>query len=153
MSTLQQPRRQNRAGRTGRDKLVRLLLVVVCLIVVFLLGFYGIQISTRVGTLLGLFEIGVFTALAIWLIVDAGSDNTLKVFGTSFATVPGFEGVSGVIAGSVYTILAFIGFEAAAPLAEEARDPLRTIVRSVVLSCIGIGIFYVLTTYAAVVFF
>jgi amino acid transporter len=122
-------------------------------IVVFLLGYYGIQISTRVGTLLGLFEIGVFTALAIWLIVDAGSDNTMKVFGTSFATVPGFEGLSGVIAGSVYTILAFIGFEAAAPLAEEARDPRRTIGRAVVLSCIGIGIFYVLTTYAAVVFF
>ena len=38
MSTLQQPRRQNRAGRTGREKLVRLLLVVVGLIVVFLLG-------------------------------------------------------------------------------------------------------------------
>jgi hypothetical protein len=28
-----------------------------------------------------------------------------------------------VIAGSVYTILAFIGFEAAAPLAEETKDP------------------------------
>src|SRR4029453_15269061 len=101
----------------------------------------------------GVFEIGVFTALAIWLIVDAGSDNDLAVFGTSFATVPGFDGLSGVIAGSVYTILAFIGFEAAAPLAEEARDPRRTIGRAVILSCIGIGIFYVVTTYAAVVFF
>ena len=126
---------------------------IAAAVLVFLLGWYGIKISTRVGTILGVFEIAVFTALAIWLIVDAGSDNDLAVFGTSFATVPGFDGLSGVIAGSVYTILAFIGFEAAAPLAEEAKDPRRTIGRAVILSCIGIGVFYVLTTYAADVYF
>ena len=38
MSTIEQPRRQNRAGRKGREKLVRLLLVVAGLLVVFLLG-------------------------------------------------------------------------------------------------------------------
>ena len=58
-----------------------------------------------------------------------------------------------MIAGSVYTILAFIGFEAAAPLAEEARDPRRTIRLAVIYSCLGIGLFYVLTTYAATVAF
>jgi amino acid transporter len=122
-------------------------------IVVFLLGYFGIRISAAAGTLLGLFEIGVFTALAIWLIVKAGGDNSAKVFGTSFATVKGFTGLKGAIAGSVYTILAFIGFEAAAPLAEEAKDPRRTIKLAVVYSCLGIGLFYVLTTYAATVFF
>ena len=45
----------------------------------------GIQVSTRVGTILGVFEIAVFGALAIWLIVDAGGDNTLAVFGTKYA--------------------------------------------------------------------
>ena len=126
---------------------------IAAAVLVFFLGWYGVQISTRVGTLLGLFEIAVFAALAIWLIVDAGDRNDLSVFGTSFATVEGFDGISGVIAGSVYTILAFIGFEAAAPLAEEAKDPRRTIGRAVILSCVGIGIFYILTTYAAAVFF
>jgi multisubunit Na+/H+ antiporter MnhB subunit len=38
MSTVEQPRRQNPAGRKGREKLVRLLLVVAGLLVVFLLG-------------------------------------------------------------------------------------------------------------------
>jgi len=122
-------------------------------IVVFVLGYFGIQISARTGTLIGLFEIGVFTALAIWLIAKAGSANDLAVFGTKFATAKGFTGFSGVVAGSIYTILAFIGFEAAAPLAEETRDPRRNIKLAVVYSCIGIGIFYVLTTYAAVVNF
>jgi len=39
-------------------------------VVVFVLGYFGIQISARTGTLIGVFEIGVFTVLAIWLIVS-----------------------------------------------------------------------------------
>jgi amino acid transporter len=126
---------------------------VVAAVVVFVLGYFGIRLSTGVGTILGLFEILVFAALAVTLIVKAGDANTLRVFGTGYANAEGFEGLSGVIAGSVYTILAFIGFEAAAPLAEEARDPRRTIRLAVVYSCLSIGLFYVLTTYAATVFF
>jgi amino acid transporter len=126
---------------------------MVAAIAVFLLGYFGIQISARTGTVLGVFEIVVFAALAVTLIIEAGGDNTLSVFTTKFATVDGFAGISGVVAGSVYTILAFIGFEAAAPLAEEAKDPRRTIGRAVIYSCVGIGLFYILTTYAATVYF
>jgi amino acid transporter len=122
-------------------------------VIVFLLGWFGIRLSTGAGTILGLFEILVFAALAVTLIAKAGDANTPSVFGTDFATADGFEGLSGVVAGSVYTILAFIGFEAAAPLAEEARDPRRTVRLAVVYSCLLIGLFYILTTYAAAVFF
>lgn len=121
-------------------------------LIVFVLGFVGIQISARTGTLLGLFEILVFGALAITLIVQAGGDNTGSVFGTGF-TSSDFSGSSGVIAGGIYAVLAFIGFEASAPLAEETRDPKRNILKAVLYSAIGIGLFYVLTTYAAAVFF
>src|SRR5215208_4755413 len=126
---------------------------VAAAVVVLVLGWFGVRLSTGAGTLLGLFENLVFAALAVTLIVQAGEANTLTVFGTKYANVEGFVGLSGVVAGSVYTILAFIGFEAAAPLAEEARDPRRTIRLAVLYSCIGIGLFYVLTTYAATVAF
>jgi amino acid transporter len=122
-------------------------------VAVFALGYYGITVSTGAGTILGLFEIVVFAAVALWLVVEAGGDNTASVFGTGQAQVQGFHGLAGIFAASIYTILAFIGFEAAAPLAEEARDPRRTIRQAVVYSCIGIGLFYVFTTYAATVFF
>jgi amino acid transporter len=125
---------------------------VAAAVIVFVFGWFGIRLSTGAGTVLGLFEILVFAALAVTLIVQA-DNNTLSVFGTGFATAEGFSGLSGVIAGSVYTILAFIGFEAAAPLAEEAKDPRRTVKLAVVYSCLLIGLFYVLTTYAAAVFF
>jgi amino acid transporter len=122
-------------------------------VLVLLLGWFGIRVSAVTGTVLGLFEIAVFAALAIWMIVKAGDNNTLSVFWTDFATAADFGGWNGVIAGSVFTILAFIGFEAAAPLAEEARNPRRTVQVAVVASAVLIGLFYLLTTYAAAVFF
>jgi amino acid transporter len=48
----------------------------------------------------------------------------------------------------VFAILAFIGFEAAAPLGEEARHPRRTVPRAVVGSAVVIGLFYVFCSYA-----
>jgi amino acid transporter len=116
-------------------------------------NYFGIQVSTRFGILLGTFEILVMVALSLTLIVSAGSRNTLSVFTTQYATVPGFKGISGIIAGSVYGVLAFIGFDAAAPLAEETRNATRNVGRAVVGSCLIVGLFYVLTTYAATVYF
>jgi amino acid transporter len=116
-------------------------------LIVLAAGYYGIRTSARLGTILGVFEIGVFFVLAIFLVVHAGSNNTLSVFTTKYTT-PGFHGISGVIAGSVFTILAFGGFEGAAPLAEETRDPRRNIRRAVLLSTLLIGALYVFTTYA-----
>jgi amino acid transporter len=48
----------------------------------------------------------------------------------------------------VFAILAFIGFEAAAPLGEEARHPRRTVPLAVVGSALAIGAFYVLCAYS-----
>jgi amino acid transporter len=115
-------------------------------------GFYGIRTSARLGTALGVFEIGVFVVLAIFFIVHAGSANTLSVFTTKY-TPAGYHSIAGVFAGSVYTILAFGGFEGAAPLAEEARNPRKTIPRAIMLATLGIGLLYVFTTYAVDVAF
>ncbi len=126
--------------------------VAVCLLV-FWLGYRGIKASTRTGVLLGGFEILVFVALSLTLIVQAGSDNTLAVFGTEYANNPDYSGFSGVIVGSIYTILAFIGFEEAAPIAEEAHEPQRTVNLAIIFSCLGIGVFYLLNTYASSITF
>jgi amino acid transporter len=122
---------------------------VACSFIVLALGYFGVKVSTRAGTIMGSFEIVVFSLVALWLIAKAGSSNSLSVFTTHHATVKGYEGFSGIVAASVYSILAFTGFESAAPLAEEARDPRRTIRKAVIFSCLFIGLFYVFTTYAA----
>jgi amino acid transporter len=121
-------------------------------LVVAAAGLYGIRASAGLGTVLGIFEVGVFVVMAFLLIGHAGSANTLSVFGTGH-TPSTYHGITGVIAGSVFTILAFGGFEGAAPLAEEARDPRRTIRRAVLGAVLIMGIFYVFTTYAVDVAF
>jgi amino acid transporter len=121
-------------------------------LIVLAAGYYGIRTSAGLGTVLGIFEIGVFLVLAVFLVAHAGSSNSGSVF-TAKYTVPGFHGISGVIAGSVFTILAFGGFEGAAPLAEETRNPRRNIRLAVLLSTLLIGALYVFTTYAVDVAF
>ena len=117
---------------------------------VWLLVYRGIRISTEAGVALGAFEIVVFLALGITLIIAAGSNNTLAVFNPNTGNS---SGLGSVFAGMVYTVLAFIGFEASAPLGEEARDPKRTIPRAVILSCVLIGVFYLICYYGAIVYF
>jgi amino acid transporter len=117
-------------------------------VIVLAAGFYGIRTSARLGTVLGVFEIGVFLVLAVFFIVHAGSANTLSVFTTKYTPPGQFHGLTGVVAGSVYTILAFGGFEGAAPLAEEAKNPRRIIPRAILLATLCIGALYVFTTYA-----
>lgn len=120
--------------------------------VIAVAGYLGVRASARFGTVLGVFEILVFLVFAVLLMAKAGGANTLSVFGTSH-TADGYAGLTGVFAGSVYTVLAFAGFEAAAPLAEETRNPRRTMHRAVLGAALGIGLFYVITTYAMSVYF
>jgi amino acid transporter len=122
-------------------------LAVLCGLLVWWLTYRGIQLSTRVGVVLGIIEIVIFLVVSALLIVNAGSRNTLSVF------VPANGDVLPAFQGMVFCLLAFVGFEAAAPLGEETREPRRTIPRAVVLSAILIGLFYVFNYYAATVYF
>jgi amino acid transporter len=116
-------------------------------LIVWWLVYRGVSISTRVGVVLGLIEIGIFLLVSLLLILNAGSRNTLSVF------IPGADGLKPALQGMVFCLLAFVGFEAAAPLAEETRDPRRTIRRAVLLSAVLIGVFYTFNMYAATVYF
>jgi amino acid transporter len=124
--------------------------VILIGLIVWYLVFEGIKLSTEAGVALGIFEIVVFVALAVTLIVEAGSRNTLSVFGAQFHNQ---HGLGSVIPGMIYAVLAFIGFEASAPLGEEAENPRRTIPLAVIFSCLIIGVFYVLCYYAGTVYF
>ena len=126
---------------------------LVCLAGAFLTNYFGVEIGVRFGLILGLVEITVMLVMSVWMICVSGDHNSLSLFTTQHANIPGFEGINGVIAASVYGFLAFIGFEAAAPLAEETANPRRNVPRAVLLSCLLIGLFYVVTAYASSVYF
>lgn len=123
---------------------------VVAGLIVWFLTYRGVKLSTEAGVALGAFEIFVFLALALTLIVEAGGNNTLSVFAPNTGNT---KGLGSVFPGMIFAILAFIGFEASAPLAEEAKDPRRTIPRAVILSALLIGLFYLICYYAVDVYF
>jgi amino acid transporter len=122
-------------------------LAVLCGLLLWWLVYSGVQLSTRTGVVLGAIEISIFVFVSVVLIINAGSKNTLSVF------IPGDEGIQPAFQGMIFCLLAFIGFEAAAPLGEEAREPRRTIPKAVIWSTVGVGAFYVLCYYAATVYF
>jgi amino acid transporter len=121
-------------------------LAILCGLAVWWLTYRGIGISTRTGLVLGVIEIAIFLLISALLIANA-DQNTLNVF------VPGADGVRPAFQGMIFCLLAFIGFEAAAPLGEETREPRRTIPRAVIWSAVLIGLFYVFNYYAATVYF
>jgi amino acid transporter len=55
---------------------------------------------------------------------------------------------SGIGPGIVIAIFAFVGFESAASLGLEAKNPYRTVPRSVIISAALVGVFYIIGTLA-----
>jgi amino acid transporter len=119
----------------------------------FALNLRGAHVGAEVAVVLGSFEILFFLVLSVAMIVDHSGSNTASVLTAKHANAPGFHGLSGVIAGSIFGFLAFIGFEAAAPLAAETKNPKRNIPRAVVGSALLVGLFFLFTTYAVTIFF
>ncbi len=122
--------------------------VIPTALLVCVLNVRGVQQSTATGVVMGVAEIGTFLVLAIWMIVAGGHHNTLAVFNPANALEPGWTGIFKAV---VFSILAFQGFETAAPLAEEVKDPRRTIPRTIMYSAVACGLFYVLCSYASVI--
>ncbi len=76
-----------------------------------------------------------------WHGAPAGQHFTLSVF----SPAPGHEAARALFFGAVYGILAFIGFEGAATMGEEAREPRKSIPRAIFGTVLIAGVFYVFT--------
>jgi len=128
-----------------------ILWAAVFAIAMFCLTYFGVKLSADTGIVLGAIEITIFLVLSLWLIVSAGGGNTTDTFNPAVSLEHGLGGWQGILHGMIFTFLAFAGFESCAPLAEESLNPRRTVSRAILLSVVGIGIFYVFCSYAGVV--
>jgi amino acid transporter len=100
--------------------------------------------------------------LAVGLIVVLLLVVTVKVAGgdapgnQSFNWEPftvGDAGLAAVVGSTVFGFLSWAGFEGAAALGEETRDPRRNIPRAIIFSVVLLGIFYTLTMYIQIIGF
>jgi len=94
---------------------------------------------------------------AAWLIVGLASLQILALLFVVVVGVPSLGdhdlmsgSVSGVMAGAALVFFAFIGFDEVITLAEETRDPTRTVPRALLLALGISALLYVLVAVAAV---
>ena len=108
----------------------------------------GLKFGVRVTVVLYVFEVALLLALSLTILAKGGTGG---LSATPF-TWPGGKASDVLLAFSL-AVLAFGGFEAAAPLAEETRDPRRTVPVAVLGAVLISGIVYVLGSYALVTAF
>lgn len=109
----------------------------------------GLQFGIRVTVVLYIIEVVVLVVLSIAILAQGGAEG-LSV--KPFEWPTGADGSNIFLAFSL-AVLAFGGFEASAPLAEETRNPRRNVPIAVVGSVVVSGIIYVLGSYAIVTAF
>jgi amino acid transporter len=108
----------------------------------------GIQLSARITALLGGIELLIMLALAISFLIHPGAGSTYLA-PLKPSSSPNHFG--GILAGMVFSLLALSGFEAPAPMAQEARLPSKFIGQAIMLSLGSIGIFFIFTSYASAI--
>jgi len=117
--------------------------VVEC-VVLFLLSYFDIRISTRTQLWLVFGSVSIVVLLALFVLVKGGaSGHSLAPFSLSAA-----GGVQGLAFGMIFAILMYTGFESAAVLAEETADPKRSMPIAIVGTVAAAVFLYVVVTYA-----
>ena len=103
-----------------------------------------IKISQRVAFILEAVSVTIILILCIAVYVHSGG-----VIDTHQLSLKG-AGTGGIVVGMVLAIFAFVGFESAGALGQEAKDPARSVPRAIIWSCGIIGVFYLIVVYAQI---
>ena len=108
----------------------------------------GLKFGVRITIALYVFEVILLLALSLTILAKGGASG---LSATPFTWPSGKS--SDVLLAFSLAVLAFGGFEAAAPLAEETRDPRRNVPIAVLGAVVVSGIIYVIGSYALVTAF
>ena len=109
----------------------------------------GLKFGVRTTVVLYVFEVVLLLALAIAVLAKGGAQG---LSATPFHW-PGGSGTKDIFIAFSLAVLAFGGFEAAAPLAEETRNPRRNVPLAVIGTVVISGILYVFCSYALIIAF
>src|SRR5437588_9166397 len=119
-----------------------------CLILAFLLNHFGVRLAIRGVLTLAAISSIPFLILAVMIIAKGVSGgNPLSVFS------PSETSWNAVFNGILFAVTLFIGFEAAASIAEETENPRKSIPIAVVGAVAISAALYVFVTYAATIGF
>jgi amino acid transporter len=119
---------------------------LLVLVVVGLLGYRDIELSSRVLSVVLFLEVGVVLFLNASILSQGGADGL-----DAQALMPSELAAGQPGLGLMFAFFAFFGFEATAVFRSEAKDPDRTIPRATYAAVIFIGLFYAFSAVAVIV--
>ncbi|MBO0701880.1 MAG: APC family permease [Candidatus Dormibacteraeota bacterium] len=131
-------------GVPANSRWVLGILMVVDLVVPTAVATLDMGISARTSLILEGISICIILFLCVSIWVHKGTVLSMPQF-TLTGVTPG-----GVLVGVVLSIFAFVGFESAGSLGLEAKNPYRAIGRAIMLSCVVVGVFYLIVSYSQV---
>ncbi len=141
-----------------------LVFALVMLAVNALLTYFDINLAAKVLGVFLVTEIVMLAAMALSVLFTGGgpqgwswgSLNPLNGFQSLSGVVEGADGATMAVVGSAgvglfFAFWSWVGFESSAMYGEESRNPKKIIPIAVVSSVIGIGAFYVIVSWLAIV--
>jgi amino acid transporter len=108
---------------------------------IYLLSSRDMRISSRIGLSLEGISMAIILFVCISVLTQYGfhlDPKQVSMEGLDFKAIP---------QAIVFAIFAFVGFESAATLGKETRDPTTTIPKAINWTAIAAGLFFVFTTY------
>lgn len=123
------------------------LFTLVALFAIWYITYFDIQLSTRIMLFIELFAVLLLLVAIVAILVQVGSST-----GLSFAPfqITADTPVTGIGAGMVAAMLSFGGFEGAASLGEESKNPRKYIPLAIMSTVIFAGVLYILVSFAEV---
>ncbi len=119
--------------------------MLILIVFVAAMAYRGISFSTRAMIMLGCAELAIVGVFSLWGFLDSGPGGvTLSVFDPSKAPSGSGQGFGLAI---IFAIFALNGWDGAAPLAEESKDPRRTVPRAVLIAITVMGAFLVFCSW------
>lgn len=123
-------------------------IVWVAIVVICIINLIGIKSLTNINGILTIFGFLVGTYFIYACIVVMG-----KNVGTGFSSVafynPSTFSWGGLLTGASIAAFSYIGFDVITTLAEETKEPRKTLPRATLMVCFIMGLFYTLFTFVA----
>ncbi|KPV43394.1 APC family permease [Alicyclobacillus ferrooxydans] len=120
---------------------------VIAWLFVLVLSSFGAKQSLKISLVLFAGEVMVLLVLCFIILARGGFDG---IHFSPFSPARSPSGFSGIALGMVYGVLSFVGFESATTLAEEVRDARKNVYLALMGSTLGVGVLYVIATFAEV---
>jgi amino acid transporter len=122
------------------------------------LSYFDVRVSARILGVALLCEIVTLVVFDGFMFTKAGGNVSIDAINpvNAFKALPaGHAGGTALAAGAAgigifFAFWSWVGFEMAPNYGEESKDPKRNVPRALYISVIGLGIFYVVTSWAAI---